>query len=588
MSGFFNNKVDAASVTAQINIVNTGLAERAKEITPLLFGAVGDGISDDRRALIDTFNYAMNNNITVNLLDGKTYLVNSKDEALTGSNANIFEITKKINIKGRSTIKIGVIGDYETVFRLRTGCSGSTFKEFTLDENTVQNLTTENVVTVAPVGKRRIAFYGWNTGRLNGLVFDGIIIKNCIGQWQIQAKADDCRVVNITVEYEKDNGGIIPAYDRTCLYMAGSNWVARDNKFLGYSDHARTCIETHGNNITVDNNFINNFTTMLYVVNDAESGNTNLDTVQVINNNFKCRRGLQLWFSPSNCSLKNVKILNNTLEVTGDYPVISTQQYPGQNVVIDNLKIESNTLILNSATAVFMDIYSASNTTITEPALIYNNVIVQNNTFVGKCKYAFEFVVQPAKHHVIKLLKILNNTFKITELNNYLFRVLDVPYAFERIEIKGNSFQVETIASSLTEAQVFTGAMSSRTTNQGTVLFEGNKYTTPSGSNFRFANSEGTKFLSVKESFERNITNGINGLLAYKGEFTDHLGQSMKFDVGAVSKRVFYLDAKPTTGTYKTGDIVYINTPTAGGYLGWVCTVAGTPGTWKGFGLIEV
>ena len=34
------------------------------------------------------------------------------------------------------------------------------------------------------------------------------------------------------------------------------------------------------------------------------------------------------------------------------------------------------------------------------------------------------------------------------------------------------------------------------------------------------------------------------------------------------------------------GDIVYNTAPTPGGYLGWVCTVTGTPGTWKPFGLI--
>lgn len=45
--------------------------------------------------------------------------------------------------------------------------------------------------------------------------------------------------------------------------------------------------------------------------------------------------------------------------------------------------------------------------------------------------------------------------------------------------------------------------------------------------------------------------------------------------------------AAPTTGTYKVGDIVWNYTPTSGGYMGWVCTAAGTPGTWKTFGLIS-
>lgn len=38
-------------------------------------------------------------------------------------------------------------------------------------------------------------------------------------------------------------------------------------------------------------------------------------------------------------------------------------------------------------------------------------------------------------------------------------------------------------------------------------------------------------------------------------------------------------DKAPTTGTYKVGDFIISNTQ-ANGIFGWVCTVAGTPGTW--------
>ena len=57
-----------------------------------------------------------------------------------------------------------------------------------------------------------------------------------------------------------------------------------------------------------------------------------------------------------------------------------------------------------------------------------------------------------------------------------------------------------------------------------------------------------------------------------------------------VRKRIVMVStaaAAPTTGTWVVGDLVYNTAPAAAGYLGWVCTVAGTPGTWKGFGLIE-
>lgn len=46
-------------------------------------------------------------------------------------------------------------------------------------------------------------------------------------------------------------------------------------------------------------------------------------------------------------------------------------------------------------------------------------------------------------------------------------------------------------------------------------------------------------------------------------------------------------DSAPQYGTWKVGDIVHNTNPTAGSYIGWVCITAGSPGTWKGFGLIQ-
>lgn len=43
----------------------------------------------------------------------------------------------------------------------------------------------------------------------------------------------------------------------------------------------------------------------------------------------------------------------------------------------------------------------------------------------------------------------------------------------------------------------------------------------------------------------------------------------------------------PSAGTWHVGDIVYNTAPASAGYIGWVCTVAGSPGTWKTFGLIS-
>lgn len=49
---------------------------------------------------------------------------------------------------------------------------------------------------------------------------------------------------------------------------------------------------------------------------------------------------------------------------------------------------------------------------------------------------------------------------------------------------------------------------------------------------------------------------------------------------------ITYDTAAPTSGTWSRGDIVYNTAPSASGTVGWVCTTAGTPGTWKTFGTI--
>jgi len=43
----------------------------------------------------------------------------------------------------------------------------------------------------------------------------------------------------------------------------------------------------------------------------------------------------------------------------------------------------------------------------------------------------------------------------------------------------------------------------------------------------------------------------------------------------------------PSAGVYALGDIVWNSNPKPTGYVGWICTRGGTPGTWKAFGSIS-
>lgn len=73
-------------------------------------------------------------------------------------------------------------------------------------------------------------------------------------------------------------------------------------------------------------------------------------------------------------------------------------------------------------------------------------------------------------------------------------------------------------------------------------------------------------------------------------------GQVMMQTVGYVGgqptrlllkKSIQHSNIAPTTGTWEVGDIVFNIAPASGGFIGWVCVGAGTPGTWKTWGAIS-
>lgn len=56
---------------------------------------------------------------------------------------------------------------------------------------------------------------------------------------------------------------------------------------------------------------------------------------------------------------------------------------------------------------------------------------------------------------------------------------------------------------------------------------------------------------------------------------------------GRPQLQLFRAAAVPSTGTWSTGDIVFSTAPAHIGFIGWVCTAGGTPGTWYTWGVIS-
>ena len=79
-----------------------------------------------------------------------------------------------------------------------------------------------------------------------------------------------------------------------------------------------------------------------------------------------------------------------------------------------------------------------------------------------------------------------------------------------------------------------------------------------------------------------NSSSDINYQSLFAQIMRNHLYNSKRSwgDVGV-------LTSTPTFGTWAVGNTVYNATPSASGFIGWVCIASGTPSTWKTFGAIS-
>ena len=144
-----------------------------------------------------------------------------------------------------------------------------------------------------------------------------------------------------------------------------------------------------------------------------------------------------------------------------------------------------------------------------------------------------------------------------------------------------------TISGSASAAMIRTDSSA-----QVNVVVVENKNTTvvdTSSDNYYTVAVDGTGFVRNEQFKTTGSTPGFS-----TNEFTANVRKRVERFAGVdyttfqSGKLVIYGTAAPTSGTYAVGDQLINTSPTAGGNIGWVCTTAGTPGTWKSFGTIAV
>ena len=114
------------------------------------------------------------------------------------------------------------------------------------------------------------------------------------------------------------------------------------------------------------------------------------------------------------------------------------------------------------------------------------------------------------------------------------------------------------------------------------VVIQGNRIDSPTGSGILLnspgnnINIESNTIFSAGAYGIRNYAEGPRIII--NGNIINDAASGLYLNVGTQA---------PTTGTWKYGDIMpNVGNVSAGANVGWVCTVAGTPGTWKSMGTI--
>jgi len=171
---------------------------------------------------------------------------------------------------------------------------------------------------------------------------------------------------------------------------------------------------------------------------------------------------------------------------------------------------------------------------------------------------------------------ITNNT--ISSVSNFGIQLASAALANNNVAVTGNSIIARTAGA---ETGIFLGNFVSRGTVTGNTILGAFTYgirlnacsnfsvTGNSISPVRSGTLPGT---GIREESTNTSNNSVAGNQVEAS--TRYVRSSWIYDVWTAA-------AVPVSGTWQQGNVIWNSAASAGGVPGWVCTVAGTPGTWK-------
>jgi hypothetical protein len=604
---------DACGVTYNppfTGAVQTPVCEKLAETVSVKdFGAVGDGVTDDTQALRDWINA----DAGIHLLGGtdKIYLVNAPTTGAiilpiaNGKRRNIVGNGATIKIANNSRQYTAIIGSNSFADDL----SDLTVDGVVFDQNSGNN--------TFPVSGGVLVYAHMTVCVRNGsnINIRNNIIKNivCTNSLFLNGNAG-AGLITVKHAFINNNkwyniGGSANAQDHSTIYMHADDFTIEANYGEGTSLGAtgtQAFIETHASHHNVFNNVAKNFIgfaniTGVYAGPDTEKsfvqGNHGIALLThgirmfsatlgthttgygiigltVSNNRMRIHQtqmtaGTSKFYigygfqSGASLPVKDVQIINNVVEYDEEttipsynsiscavganesaFNTIYERLYIGGNVIINS---PANAIGLGGGNGTFKDCRIGQNTIINPGQSLAPAVGPQYKAaIIGFCnRYTGSLVVEKQN---------ITDTFPVTRIvyGAYFLPTvssIDIPCTVEvDVTLNGDKAAYQT--------PVKNGSSRLSILSMATQ----NKALSPTGETYRAG--------STVVSTDIDITYQIR-------------------TTGSIWTNHGYGSAPPASGTNQIGSTRINTAPTSGGNYGWVCTIAGTPGTWRAFGVIS-
>ena len=412
---------DAANIKfiqAGIGAVTTTVQNKLRESVSVKdFGAVGDGVTDDRLAIEKAISHLQAIGGGVLYYPTGTYLLNSysSDTALVSAHSQILPIVSSIhhNMAEAASIVVGNFFDDKS-FLVFSGFNAINPVDFTV----ITDVSFKNIkMSFSGATSRMRTAYQRRIAIEFGKIVDGIVegctfhtgdLSNCIGAGYDNT-GERLRIAhNLFIDLVQENTVNI---DHTSCYIGTRNSIITSNIFRATTTQMRRigcATEMHNSNIICIGNIIENYTRGVWFV-SQEAENTFCFNQAAIGNIANITNAFAYIWVEDGCTVQNILLSANEIvcsHILGD-PAI----YNGYQGLIGSSKPTSSGNVAsvtcsNNNIKIGLTVTAGTATALAfeKP---YSQVKIENNSFFG----------------VVDGVKLLDNTRRIVELSikNNLF-----------------------------------------------------------------------------------------------------------------------------------------------------------------------